>query len=130
MSINDPLAAVLSQINNAKRVGKDVVVTKLSSNLIKKVLTIMHEEGYIGSVEEIVDSKGNTLKINLIGHLNACGVIKPRFAIGLEDYEKFEKSYLPARGFGLLILSTNQGLMTHTQAKEKSVGGRLISYCY
>ncbi|MCF7798715.1 30S ribosomal protein S8 [Candidatus Woesearchaeota archaeon] len=130
MSLNDPLASILSQINNAKRVGKQRVTTKMSSNVIKKVLAIMSNQGYIGAVEEVIDAKGNYLIINLIGHLNACGVVKPRFAIKIDDYEKFEKSYLPARGFGILIVSTNQGLMVHTEAKEKGVGGRLISYCY
>ncbi len=130
MSLNDPLASVLSQINNAKRVGKQQVTTNISSTIIKKVLEIMHDQGYIGDVEEIIDAKGNYLIINLIGHLNACGVIKPRFSIKLDGFEKFEKSYLPARGFGVLIVSTNQSLMTHVEAKEKGVGGRLISYCY
>ncbi len=130
MSLNDPLATVLSQLNNAIKVGKNVVMTKISSKIIKQVLAIMQELGYIGAVEEIVDTKGNYLQINLIGRLNACGVIKPRFSIKLDDFEKFEKSYLPARGFGVLIVSTNQGLMTHLQAKEKGIGGRLISYTY
>jgi len=130
MSLNDTLATVLSQLKNAITVGKSEIVTKYSSKLIKQVLEIMHEEGYLGTVEEIVDSKGNYLKIQLIGKLNDSGVIKPRFAIKLADFEKFEKSYLPARGFGFLIVSTNKGLMTHVKAKEQNLGGKLISYCY
>ena len=94
------------------------------------VLALFQEQGYIDSVEEIEDSKGNYYRIVLSGKLNQCGSIKPRFAIKFSDFEKFEKRYLPAKGFGFLIVSTSQGLLTHYEAKEKGIGGRLISYCY
>ena len=86
MSLNDTLATVLSQIKNSITVGKLTVVTKFSSKLIKQVLEIMHEEGYIGDVQETIDSKGDFLTIQLIGKLNSCGVIKPRFAINLAGF--------------------------------------------
>lgn len=130
MSLNDSLASVLSKIDNAVHVGKSEVTVNISSKLIKTVLTLMKDEGYIGEVEEIVDSKGNSLKINLVGHLNKCGVIKPRFAVKADNFEKFEKRFLLAKGFGLIFVSTNQGLMSHTEAKNKGLGGKLISFCY
>ena len=130
MSNNDNLASVLSQIDNARKVGMSTVTSSISSSLILKVLALMQQEGYIGEIKEIKDAKGNYLEINLLGALNKCGVIKPRFAIKFEDFEKFEKRFLPARGFGVLLVSTNKGLMTHEQAKEQRIGGKLISYCY
>jgi small subunit ribosomal protein S8 len=130
MSLNDPLANVLSKIDNAVNVGKSEVIVNNSSKLIKNVLSLMKNEGYIGEFEEIVDSKGNSLKINLVGNLNRCGVIKPRFAVKTDNFEKFEKRFLLAKGFGLIIVSTTEGLMNHTQAKSKSLGGKLISFCY
>lgn len=130
MSNNDVLASVLSQLNNAVKVGKPSITTSISSKVIKRVLEIMQGAGYIAGFEEVVDVKGNYLNISLNGKLNKCGVIKPRFAINLSNFEKFEKSYLPAKGFGFLIVSTNKGLMTHVEAKEQNVGGKLISYCY
>ena len=127
---NDPLANVLSHILNYERAGKQTVTTKDNSKLIKGVLQLMQDHGYLGSYEETEDSKGNTLTINLIGAVNKCGVIKPRFQIGKNDYEKYEKRYLPSKDFGFLVVSTNQGLMTHADAKDKGIGGTLISYCY
>ncbi|MFP4523757.1 MAG: 30S ribosomal protein S8 [Candidatus Woesearchaeota archaeon] len=127
---NDPLANVLSHILNYERSGKQAVTTKDNSKLIKGVLQLMQDHGYVGGYEETEDSKGNTLTINLIGAVNKCGVIKPRFQIGKDDYEKYEKRYLPSKDFGFLVVSTNQGLMTHVEAKEKGIGGTLISYCY
>ena len=124
------MATVLSQIDNAVKVGKDTVTTKHYSTQIKTVLSIMHDKGYIGEVEEVVDSKGNYFVVHLIGSLNKCGVVKPRFAVKADQMERYEKQFLPARDFGVLIISTNQGMMSHIEAKEKGIGGRLISYCY
>jgi len=130
MTLNDPLANVLSHIDNYEKLGKKELLTKNNSKVIRKVLKIMQENGYIGSTEENKDNKEGPLKINLLSNINKCGVIKPRFRIKNDGYEKFEKRYLPAKGFGIIIISTSQGLMIHTQAKEKKIGGTLISYCY
>jgi small subunit ribosomal protein S8 len=130
MSLNDQLSNVLSQINSYEQVGKKEVVTKSNSKIIKKVLSIMQEYKYLGSLEEIKDSKGDLLRIHLLSTINKTGVIKPRFSVKRETYEKFEKRFLPAKDFGILIISTSQGMMPHTEAKKKGLGGRLISYCY
>ena len=59
-----------------------------------------------------------------------CGAIKPNFSVKKDGFEKFEKRYLPAKDFGVLIVSTSQGIMTHVEAKEKKLGGKLIAYVY
>ena len=127
---NDPLAACLAKLFNAERVGKKDVVVRPASKMIKTILSIMNDHRYLGSFEENVDDKGGWLKINLIGNINKCGVIKPRFSAKNTAYEKWEKRYLPAKDFGILIVSTPQGIMTHHHAKEKKLGGRLVAYCY
>ena len=93
MSLNDPLANVLSFIQLYERKGKREVLTKNNSKLIKKILTILNEKGYVGGYEEIADAKGNLLKINLLGSINKVGVIKPRFKVKKDEYEKYEKRY-------------------------------------
>jgi len=128
--INDPLANVLSNITNAQKVGKAMCTIGPVSKIIKRVLEIMHNHKYLGSVEYKDNKKGGEVVMNLLGTINKCSVIKPRFAIKKDGYEKFEKRFLPAKDFGLLIISTSQGVMTHKEAKEKGIGGRLISYVY
>ena len=130
MSNNDPLANVLSHILNYEKKGKKLVTTKDNSKLIKGTLQIMQDNGYIGAFEEVEDSKGNFLTINLIGSVNKCGVIKPRFQITKDNYEKYEKRYLPSKDFGFIVVSTSQGIMKHQEAKEKEISGTLIAYCY
>ncbi len=128
--LNDPLANVLSYINNHEKLGRKEITVENNSKLIRKILTILNENLYLGEFKEIEDGKGKLLTIQLIGNINKVGVIKPRFNVKKDEYEKFEKRYLPAKDFGIIIISTSQGLMTHTQAKEKELGGRLICYCY
>jgi small subunit ribosomal protein S8 len=130
MALNDPLANVLSFMNNQEKLGRKEMTTNNNSKLIREVLRILQEEQYIGSYDEIDDGKGKLLKINLLGKINKCGVIKPRYKVQIKDYEKYEKRFLPAMGFGLLIVSTNKGLMTNAKAKEQNLGGTLICFAY
>lgn len=130
MTLNDPLANVLSHILNADTSGKREVLTKNNSKIIRRVLDLMNEAGYIGGYDVLEDSKGNALRIHLLGRINKTGVIKPQYQIGKDDFERFEKRYLPAKDFGVILVSTNQGIITHLQAKELGIGGKLISYCY
>jgi len=130
MSMNDPLASVLSNILNYEKNGRSIVYATPCSTIIKATLKIFNEKGFIGKYEEIKDGKANILKINLLGKINKCGVIKPRFAIKSNSFEKYEKRFLPAIDFGVLIVTTNKGIMTHTKAKEQNLGGKLVAYCY
>ena len=126
----DPLADALSNIKNNERAGNLECILKPASKLIGKVLKAMQEHGYIGEFEFIDDGKSGKFKVKLLGRINDCGVIRPRFAVKKVEFEKFEKRFLPAQDFGILILTTNQGVMAHKDAKEKNIGGRLLAFVY
>lgn len=126
----DPLADALSTIKNAEDVGKASCVVKPASKLIGSVLRVMKEKGYIGEFEFIDNGKAGVFKVELKGKINKCGVIKPRHAVKNFEFEKWEKRYLPARGFGALILTTPQGVMTHYEARDNGIGGQLLAYVY
>jgi len=130
MASNDPLAACLSKINNAEKVSKKQIVLYQVSKTIKEVLKILQKQDYIGQVDYEESRRGIKAVINLVGHINNCGAIKPRFKVMKADIEKFEQRYLPAKGFGVLLISTSKGLIINDEAKENNVGGRLIAYCY
>ncbi len=115
---------------NSEKIGKTEVNIKPASKLMKQILTLLQDKHYLGSFEEIKDGKGNIMSIHLIGAINNCGVIKPRYSVKLDNYTKYEKRFLPAKGFGILVVSTPKGVMTHEEAKEQKLGGRLIAYCY
>ncbi len=130
MALNDPLANILSAIKNAEKVGKSECLVTPTSKMITKVLTIMKEHEYLKNFELIDPARGGLIKITLQGSINNCGVVKPRFSFTRENSEKYEKRYLPAKGFGMLIVSTSQGVMTSAEALGKNIGGKLIAYCY
>jgi len=126
----DPIADAMTRIKNAEHAGKKEVVVSPVSNLLREILSIMRKKGYIEDFEVIDNGKGGIAKIKLAGKINACGAIKPRFSVSKFEFEKFEKRYLPAKNFGLIILSTPQGVMTHEEAKEKGIGGVLLAYVW
>jgi len=127
--LQDTLADALSTIKNAERDGKTSCVTR-ASNLIKAVLNIMQEYGYVGAFELIDDGRGGKFKVELKGKIIDCNVIKPRNSVSADEFEKWEKRYLPAREFGLLVLSTSKGVVDHKKAKQINIGGKLLAYVY
>lgn len=130
MSLNDPLANCLSHILNCDKKGKSECILRPNSKMLLSVLEILKENKFIGSYEVTTQAAGGLIKVNLIGNVNGCGVVKPRFSFTKDNYERFEKRYLPAKGFGLFIVSTSSGVMEHKKALEKGIGGKLVAYCY
>jgi len=98
------------------------------TKLLLGVLEIMKKQGYIEKYK-IEEEKFQKVVIK-IGKINKCGSIKPRFYVKKNETMKYIQRYLPARDFGILIISTNKGLLTHQEAMEKNIGGSLIAYCY
>jgi small subunit ribosomal protein S8 len=126
----DIVANALSLIYQHDKLGRKEVFVKPISKMIKEVLKLMQEEGYIGSYEEVEDGRGNFLKVNLLGRINKCNAIKPRFPVKIDKIIEKEQRYLPGAGFGIIIMSTPKGLMTHKKAIESGTGGVLLAYCY
>ena len=128
--MTDPLAHALSKIKNAENAGKKEVVIKPSSKLIAAVLNILKAENYIKDFKVEDNNRGGEIKVKLANVINNVGVIRPRYTVSISDLEKFENRYLPARGFGRLIISTSKGIVTHIDARAKKTGGTLIAYVY
>ena len=128
--LNDTLANVMSLILNNELIGESECLIKPVSKVIKEILKVMKENGYVGDFKEFEDSRGSYLKLNLVGGINKCGVIKPRYSVKAHNFENFEKRYLPAKDIGILFVSTPRGIMTHYDAKSKKTGGKLLAYCY
>lgn len=126
---HDLVADLFSIVKNAEAIGKKECVAPASS-LIKNILMIMQKGGYIGDFEFTDDGKGGTFKVALLGRINDCGVIKPRFSVPRQDFIKWEKRFLPANKYGLLFVSTSQGVMGHEDAKKARIGGKLLGFVY
>ena len=126
----DPLCDAFTQIFNAEQAGHYEVTVHPASKMLGSMLSIMQSSGYVGEYQRIDDGRGGAYRVELIGAINRCGVIKPRHSVKRAEFDKWESRYLPARDFGLLILTTNQGIMNHYDAKKERVGGRLLAYIF
>jgi len=130
MSMNDPITDALTKIRNAEAATKSICEIKPASNFLGEILRVAKENSYINDFEK-KDEKGiisYTIKLN--GKLNTCKGVKPRYAVKKDEFEKYEKRYLPARDVGLLVVSTSKGVMTHSDAKKNGLGGRIVAFMY
>ncbi|SJL10022.1 related to 40S ribosomal protein S22 [Armillaria ostoyae] len=85
---------------------------------------------YIGEFEIIDDHRSGKIVIQLNGRLNKTGVISPRYNVKHNEIESWVNLLLPARGFGIIILTTSGGIMDHEEARRKNIGGKLLGYVY
>ena len=130
MTMMDTLANGLTSImNNEMRNKRDCVITS-ASKLLGRVLRVLQLSGFIGEFEFIDDGRTGKFKVQLLGRVNKCGAIKPRFPVSVSDFENWEKTFLPARELGILVVSTSLGVMSHIEAKNRKIGGRLLAYVY
>ncbi|MFH0970616.1 MAG: 30S ribosomal protein S8 [Candidatus Diapherotrites archaeon] len=130
MSQIDPIADALVSIQNSENASKRKVIVKPGSKLIHEILRVMKEKGYIADFEVVKERHKTFYTVGLQGKINKVAAIKPRYAVKKDDFERYEKRFLPARDIGTIIVSTSQGVMTHAESKEKSIGGRLLAYIY
>jgi small subunit ribosomal protein S8 len=130
MAGNDPLVSALSGIDNAESVGHLDHTVEPASNVIGSILEVFYDRGFIGGFEFVEDGRSGRFEVELTGAINDCGAIKPRYSVGADEYERWEKRFLPARDYGSLIVTTSHGVMSHYEAREKGVGGQVIAYVY
>lgn len=124
------LGDALKTLSNAEKRGKRQVLIRPSSKVIIKFLQVMQSHGYIGEFEFVDDHRSGKIVVNLIGRLNKCGVISPRFDITIAEIEKWVTNLLPSRQFGYIVLTTSYGIMDHEEARRKHTGGKVLGFFY
>ncbi|MFZ0699222.1 MAG: 30S ribosomal protein S8 [Thermoplasmata archaeon] len=127
---HDLLNDALVTLRHADQHGKGEVALAPASHLIGEVLRILREHHYVEEFTFVPTGRGGKYDVKLSRRINSCGVIKPRISVPHRELERYESRFLPAQDFGLLVLSTNRGVITHQQARELKLGGRLIAYVY
>jgi small subunit ribosomal protein S8 len=120
----DIVSDILNQIMNIKKAKKDSLVVDKSSKLLLNILNLAKENGYL---EYETDGRQVTIKIKSLNEIRA---VKPRYTVPVEGMDKYVRRFLPAKNFGILIISTNKGIMTHVEAKQNNLGGCIIAYIF
>jgi small subunit ribosomal protein S8 len=125
--MHDPVADMLTRIRNGQQ-AKHQSVTLDSSKLKEEIARVLKEEGYIldYNVQSLENNfKSMTLQLK---YYHGRPVIERILRIsrpGLRVY-KSSKNLPSIPGFGVAILSTSHGVMTHVAAKKKGVGGEVL----
>jgi SSU ribosomal protein S8P len=120
----------MSALKNAADTGKETVVLEPASKLLGALLSILKDSAYIAGFEFVDDGRGGHFVVRLNGRINQCGAINPRFNLAVDEMEIWETRYLPAKNFGLLLLTTSRGILSHNQARELGIGGQLLAFVY
>ena len=130
MPTTNIIANLFTTLFNTEDRRKNNCVVMPTSKLGMEVLKTLKNEGYIGDFEHVDDKRGGKFKIQLLAKITKCGAITPRFKVKKDEFNTWEQQYLPAYNRGMLLVTTNQGVMSHKDAANKSIGGFLIGYVY
>ena len=129
MSMNDPIADMLTRIRNALSAEK-VTVDMPTSKQKVAIAELLKQEGYINGYA-VDDADGKpvlTIDLKYYAGKPVIETIKRVSSPGLRVYKS--KSDLPQvmGGLGIAIVSTSNGLMTEKAAKKAGHGGEVICY--
>lgn len=128
MSMQDPIADLLTRIRNGQASGK-VMVSMPSSKQKVAIANLLLKEGYIASV----NVSGDTKKVLEIGLKYYEGkpvveMIQRVSRPGLRIYKKCRDLPRIMNGLGIAVISTSKGLMTDRAARKDGLGGEVICY--
>ena len=124
------LANLFVTIDNTESRRKSECVILPTSKLAIEVLNTLKKDVYIQDFEHTEDDRGGKFTVKLFAKISKCGSISPRFKVKKSEYPKWEQQYLPSYTRGMLVVTTNQGVMSHHEAANKGLGGFLIGYVY
>lgn len=90
----------------------------------------MQRHGYIDEFLRIENHRSGRLMVKLLGRINKCRAISPRYDFKVKHSEKWIANILPSRQFGFLVLTTSYGILDHQEALRKQTGGKIIGFFY
>lgn len=131
--INDTIADTLTRIRNAI-LAKHQIVRIPTTNITWRIVSVLHDEGFIEDFEEIQDDFKKSLLITLkYKGKNKSSIITRLKRIskpGLRIYSKHKELPKVLGGIGIAIISTSKGVMTDRQARYLGLGGEVLCYIW
>lgn len=127
MSMSDPIADLLTRIRNAQ-MAKLATVSCPSSKVKLAICNVLKDEGYIGNYNVVVDGAKSQLTIDL-KYYQGKPVIEEIIRVskpGLRQYKGKDEMPRNRQGLGIVIVSTNQGVMTEKKARAAGIGGEVL----
>jgi small subunit ribosomal protein S8 len=126
MSMQDPLADMLTRIRNAQMAEK-TVVSMPSSKLKVAVASVLKNEGYISDYQVSSDAKPQlSIELKYFEGRPVIEELKRVSRPGLRQYKSVDQLPKVRGGLGVSIVSTNKGVMTDRAARAAGVGGEVL----
>jgi small subunit ribosomal protein S8 len=128
MSVSDPIADMLTKIRNAclaKFEKVDIPASKLKVEIVK----ILKNEGFIKTFKKVAQDGSNQIRIYLKydeGNKPVIHGLERVSKPGRRVYTGYKEMPRIFNGYGTLIVTTSQGVITGKKAAEKKLGGELI----
>ncbi|VFP86838.1 30S ribosomal protein S8 [Candidatus Erwinia haradaeae] len=128
MSMQDPIADMLTRIRNAQAANK-ISVKMPSSKLKLAIAVLLKEEGYILTYSIIRDIK---IELELtLKYFQGKSVIESIQRVsrpGLRVYKRKHELPKVMAGLGISVVSTSKGVMTDRSARQSGLGGEIVCY--
>lgn len=123
----DPIADLLIRIKNAQAAGRETVEAPFS-NVKMAIAKILQSEGFIENVEKkgVKNKEKLEIKLKYDQGVGAISGIKRLSRPGQRNYSPSLKIRSSKQGYGLIIISTSQGIMSGQDAKKKKIGGEIL----
>lgn len=128
MSLNDPIADMLTRIRNAAA-NRDKTVMCLNSKVCRGIAQVLVDEGYINGFEVVEDGRQGKIKVQLKYGPRGEVILhelKRASKPGRRVYSGVESLPRPLQGLGIAIVSTSSGVMSDRKCREERVGGELL----
>jgi len=131
MSMTDPIADMLTRIRNATQAGHRKVNVP-ASNQKRSLAELLKKQGYIERFEELDETAQGTLRLTLKYYNrdgSRTGVIEGIQRVSRPGRRIFAgKDNIPkvCGGYGISILSTNEGILTGHQCRMRGIGGEVL----
>lgn len=127
MSMQDPIADMLTRIRNGQSAGKKVV-SMPSSRVKVSIANVLKDEGYITDINKADNDGKAELSIELKYHQGrpVIDMIKRVSKPSLRIYKKSNELPRVLDGLGIAIVSTSGGVMTDRAARKAGHGGEVL----
>lgn len=128
MSMQDPIADMLTRIRNGLSSEKKIISMPLSKQK-KSIAVLLLKEGYIKGFN-ICSEKNSVLKVELKYYNNRPVIeqLKRVSRPGLRIYKTADTLPKICGGYGIAVISTSKGLMSDRDARHQRIGGEVICY--
>lgn len=133
MTMNDPIADMLTRIRNANTAKHDTVDIPASKMKVA-IADILSDEGYIVKYDIVEDGSFKTIRVTLKygadKNEKVISGLKRISKPGLRVYASKEDLPKVLGGLGTAIISTNHGVITDKEARKQGVGGEVLAFIW